>query len=97
MTLPVSPPPSCARCGGELPATLAGVPKSTTRYCCRDCRVSDVRDRRAAARERLCKAVAELQEALQVVRLALLALGLPRPEGGNLAGSPGEHAKEVRP
>ena len=87
MTLPASQTSACARCGGELPATLAGVPKTTTRYCRRECRVSDVRDRRAAARENLCRAVAELQDALQVVRLALLALGLPRPEGAPQAAS----------
>lgn len=82
MTRPDSTTPSCARCGAPLPVTRAGVPKTAVRYCSSPCRVADVRDRRAAARENLCRAVAELQEALQGVRRALQALGLPRPDGG---------------
>ena len=74
---PSTPPsPSCARCGASLPRTKTGAVKRTTRFCSNDCRLRELRDRRAAARAELAKALHEIRIQLGKAEAALATLGL---------------------
>jgi len=67
---------SCARCGARLATTKAGAVKRGIRFCREACRLDDVRERRAAARAELAKALHQIREQLDRTEDALAILGL---------------------
>ena len=67
---------SCARCGARLARTKAGTVKTGIRFCREACRIAAVRDRRAAARAELAKALHQIREQLDKAEDALAILGL---------------------
>src|SRR5712692_9630993 len=67
---------SCAKCGRELRLRRDGQPKRRAKYCSGNCRNAATRERRAAAREDLLQALAELQAVQHRVERALQILGL---------------------
>ncbi len=67
---------ACAKCGRELRLRRDGQPKRRAKYCSVKCRNAATRERRAAAREDLLQALAQMQAVQQRVERALQILGL---------------------
>ena len=71
-----SPARCCARCGRAVPSARNGRPAASRRFCSDRCRLTAVRERRAAARVELQRAAVELQRLARRIEGSLATLGL---------------------